>query len=122
MTERSTKLYAHWEDGRNGSFWWHFYPSTHVYTKGLIGFDADEVDPVLVRDLREGEDSPYWAWWDLQNKDHRTSESKPCFAHVYPNKGLVEMCFLYGTKAEEERGYGLLLNVFVEKREEEYDG
>lgn len=110
--ERSTDLYArlhYQEKGSTEILYWHFYPTLHVYTVGLMGFGPEEVDPVLVRDLREGEESPYWGWWDNKHEE---------FCLVYPREMLTEMCFPYGTKAEEERGKGQLVNVWVEKREE----
>lgn len=107
-SERLTPMYARrpefWE-GDKGPYWSSFYPHPHVYTLGMMGFGMDQVSPVLVRDLREDEESEYWAWWDSEHGR---------FEFVYQRKFLVDMCFPYGTKAEEERGKGRLLNVSVE--------
>lgn len=60
---------------------------------------------VLVRELKENEISPYWAWWD--NKDN-------CFCMIFHSRKSIEVCFEYGYKIEEDRGNGKLTNVAVE--------
>lgn len=39
----------------------------------------------------------YWGWFDFQKKD---------FTLIYPQKFLLNMCFTYGIKAEEDSGKG----------------
>ena len=74
----------------------------------LFGLEEADVFRVRVRDLNEGEASGYWAWWSTE-KEHFIP------GMIWPEKGLVEMCFPYGSKAEVERGRGEVVNVVVEK-------
>jgi hypothetical protein len=62
--------------------------------------------PVYKAVVSEGVDTPgsYWAWWD--NKDGR-------FHHVYGARMLVDMCFPYGAKTEEQRARGRLHPVTI---------
>ncbi len=60
--------------------------------------------PIVKVMVRANDGGDYWAWWD--NNDS-------CFMFVYRRKVLVEMCFPYGTKAEESRGRGELMCVEV---------
>ena len=50
----------------------------------------------------------YWAWWDTGWDGERKE-----FRYVYTVKSVVEMCFPYGTKAEEDRGRGKLMRVSI---------
>ena len=54
------------------------------------------------------EPGSYWGWWS--NGDS-SRDSPPRFNHVYYHRDLVEMCFPYGTAAEEGRGRGALVPV-----------
>ena len=74
----------------------------------LFGLRETDVFQVCVRELNEGETSEYWAWWSTERKEFSPSQ-------IWPHKGLVEMCFPYGSKAEVERGRGEVVNVVVEK-------
>ncbi len=60
---------------------------------------------IIIRELKEGEVSPYWAWWDNEDQS---------FCMIFPSQVQVRMCFPYGYKIEEELGRGILTNVFVE--------
>jgi len=61
---------------------------------------------VALRPVEEGETSPYWAWWEVEDQRYN---------YVYPNRLGTEMCFAYGSQVEEERGRGKLVNVVVEE-------
>ena len=105
MTECTTRLFAAKLSGHDRSLF-HFYPGLHVYSKGVMGIGPEETFAVVVRDLRDGESSTYWGWWDLRHGHG--------WCHVYPKKFLVEMCFPYGTEVEEENGKGQMANVAVD--------
>lgn len=49
-------------------------------------------------------DPDYWAWWD--NKEQR-------FSIIWAKHFLLEMCFPYGIKAEEDRDFGKAYRVNV---------
>lgn len=74
----------------------------------LFGLKKEDVFEVLVRELQDGETSPYWAWWD---------NAKKCFPPpmIWGHKSLVEMCFPYGSQVEADKGRGEMCNVVVER-------
>lgn len=87
-------------DERGQTVWKHFaaHPkSTRLYD------DTLPVHEVAVEECVE-EPGCYFAWWDAATER---------FDFVYPERGMTEMCFPYGTKAESERGRGQLLPVRV---------
>ncbi len=84
-----------------------FFSNPHTHPRSAEFYSSGQpVFKVIVRELREKEESIYWAWWSEKDQE---------FMFVYPFKGLVEMCFPYGSKCEEERGRGKLMNVVVER-------
>jgi hypothetical protein len=74
----------------------------------LYGLRKDEVFHVRVRDLKEGEVSKYWAWWDAE-------EQRFVPGMIWSHPDLVEMCFPYGTDHLVKKGKGEKVNVFVER-------
>ncbi len=97
MSERSTTLYGH---VRKQQFA-HLYPAPGIVE--MCG--SGTVYKFAVRDLREGEVSDYWAWWNKE-KSH--------FQFVYPSKMLVEVCFPYALDTPQAKERGELTNVVVE--------
>ena len=71
-------------------------------------FKQEKIRTVVVRELKEGEESMYWAWWD-----NAMGLFVPGF--IWPSKGQVSMCFPYGPEIEEEKGRGKLLRVMIEE-------
>jgi hypothetical protein len=69
---------------------------------------SGKIVTVIARELKEGEVSPYWAWWDEADQD---------FCMIFPSEVQVKMCFPYGHKVEEDLGRGKLTNVFIEPAE-----
>lgn len=69
----------------------------------------DSKAPVHELEVAEGVDEPdsYWAWWDAEDEK---------FTMIYYARMIVEMCFTYGSKPEEDRGRGKLLPVVVTDR------
>ena len=103
---RSTVLYCHLvlSDRRpGGSYWADFSP--HPETARMYDYGEAPVYEVTVSEMP---DEPmldsYWGWWDAQ---------RGAFTMVYYAQALVEMCFPYGSKVEEERGRGKLMPVAV---------
>lgn len=74
----------------------------------LFGLRKDEVFHVRVRDLKDGEVSKYWAWWDAEKENFVPGM-------IWPHPDLVEMCFPCGTAHLVEEGKGEKINVFVER-------
>lgn len=74
----------------------------------MCGSWGGPTDPPIVRarvtEIQAGEVSTYHAWWG--NEEER-------FSMVFPHRQAVEICFPYGSKAEEKLGRGHLLNVTV---------
>ncbi len=98
------QMFAH--DREHHTEGWYF-ASPHE-KKRIAECFGTPVFPVIVRELHEGETSFYWAWWSTEEQ---------AFMFVFPRKIMVETCFTYGTKAEEARGRGGLMNVVVERPE-----
>lgn len=48
------------------------------------------------------EDGPLWGWWDVK---HNT------VSMIYWRRMLAEMCFTYGSRAEEDRDRGRLVRL-----------
>jgi len=64
---------------------------------------------IRVRELKEGETSTYWGWWD--NKENK-------FTLVHITRGILSMCFPYELKWYVEKGSGQDYNVMLEILEE----
>jgi len=95
-----TDLYAHFRDG----YWWHLYPSKVA----LRMCSVPEEDMKRVR-VSYDENGAYWGWWDAE-KEH--------FTMIWPSRVQVEICFPYGSAAEERRGRGKLVQLKVEEIQE----
>lgn len=93
------------KNAKGGKYLNYFYPNTVA-----VRF-CGEGNPIYKVEVKEGKEQQvgYWAWWDEKDKE---------FCHVYSAKFLVEMCFPYGTKIEEERGNGKLVPVDITILEE----
>lgn len=101
---KETIMYCHEFDRHDGSkFYTHFY--LHPHATKMCG---DK--PILkarIREIQEGEESSYWAWWDLQTED-------PKFVYCQPSKIQFKMCFACGLEATEKAGKGVGVNVTIE--------
>jgi hypothetical protein len=99
MGEQTTVLYAH----RTPDGYRHFFP--HPDGVRMCG-DCFPIDRVRLTTDPVGS---FWAWWDAGRAAH---------SMVFPHQLLVEICFPYGSKAEEDRGRGKLVRVRVERIED----
>lgn len=112
---------------RSTDLWCFNYPDTHSWPGlrhfhpskmqvGMCGTLGGPSDPPIVRvqvaEIQPDEGSTYHAWWS--NADQR-------FSMVFSHKQAVEICFPYGSKVEEDRGRGHLLNVSVTMIEPELE-
>lgn len=70
-----------------------FMPSTKAMS--LCG-----TAPIVRVRVTVTEDGPLWAWWDAKQDVIR---------NVFGSRTLLETCFTYGSKAEEERGRGKVI-------------
>jgi hypothetical protein len=72
---------------------------------------------VRVTERATEEGAQYWAWWE--NKDETgIIKRAEGFELIWRRRFLVDMCFTYGAKVEEERGRGKLCAVDIEPLEE----
>lgn len=79
-----------------------FYPSTMQ-----VRMCGDHpIVRVRVSETETPTDRSYWAWWDNERQH---------FTMVYYSRVQVEICFAYGSKAEEARGRGKVCQVDVEE-------
>ncbi len=102
MNTKPTVLYCHKHPpDRNGTVYENFFLSP-------IGVRAcgtkHPVIRVTVRAAENDENHSHWGWWDNERQH---------FAMIYPAKFLAEMCFTYGSKAEEDLGRGKLMPLVV---------
>lgn len=103
-TKRSTIGYAMNKDPLDQPAKWnHFYSARWITATCGSG-------TVACVEICEDPDGTHYAWWD--NDSQR-------FHYLWWDKMFVEMCFPYGTKAEEERGRGQLCRVSVIERGEQ---
>lgn len=102
--ERSTVMHVTRLDRHDGGTYLAGFAHDEQVAK-LYYFDKP-IERVVVRDLREGESSEYWAWWDAK---------KGQFDFVFLSREMVAMCFPYGPDIETEKGNGEIGNVMVEK-------
>lgn len=72
---------------------------------GTQQYGHDRIFEVLVREPKPGETPRYWSWWN---------EKEQRFTFTWRFDGLLEMCFAYGTRAEEERGRGKKIQTVVD--------
>lgn len=99
---RSTVMYATRLPKHNGGT----YLSGFAHSEQIAKLNFYKpVERVTVRNLREGETSEYWAWWDTKAKR---------FDYVFMGRSLVDMCFPYGSKVETEKGNGEIVNVAID--------
>lgn len=84
-------------------FYTHFLPHPEV---SRLCDPERKVYKVLVRELKEGEESLYWGWWE--NKTDK-------FEHVHPTKGILSMVFPYAMELYEKEGRGKAFNVIIEE-------
>lgn len=92
-------------DQRTGR-WQHFFGSRMAYC--TTGDKPENIHRVRVTVDAEGD---YWGWWYSDTGEHHQNRISMIFGHP----GLAEMCFTYGSKAEEERDRGRVVQLRVEK-------
>jgi len=94
-------MYAHWRVGEHRSAFMHFDANPRV-VKLYGDYPIHRVRVTLIEGNHDG---MYWGWLATGSK---------CPSMIYDARQLVEMCFTYGTKCEEERGYGKVIGLLVE--------
>ncbi|GGK61657.1 hypothetical protein Sme01_03430 [Sphaerisporangium melleum] len=106
MPEQTWRMYAH---DRGGTFY-HLGDRRYVEAHGLR-------DPIVEVEAREVEhdapDGTHWGWL-------RTGEDTPIM--IWPVRGMLSMCFPYGTDVEEQRGKGRVVRLAVRVVGEREDG
>lgn len=86
-----------------GAYWYNDF--THSEWATQLYDDKEKPIKVRVRELKDEEQSHYYAWWS--NEENQ-------FIFVHPTRNILEMCFPYGLEAEIERNKGKDYNVFIE--------
>ena len=84
----------------------HFGPSEWYCSN--YNFDNEEIVEVEVEEDPNGK---YHAWWEYES--YFNPDKSGGFEFVSDCIHLVEICFTYGTKAEEKRGKGKLVRAKV---------
>lgn len=71
-----------------------------------ISLSEDQTVPPAPQDDPKVNEPDYWAWWDNE---------KEKFTLIWPKRFLLNMCFAYGMKAEEDIGRGKDYRVHVKQ-------
>ena len=87
--------------GENKPSFTNFFPNPW----GVKEYGHTKIWKVLVREPKPGETPEYWSFWDKREQK---------FEFTWAKEGLLEMCYAYGTKAEEEAGKGKKMQTVVE--------
>lgn len=103
METKPTKLYCAEETDHQSRPYLSYFFSHVVQVKMCM--DSRRPLPIYETEVSAGDDpNGYWGWWDAERQE---------FCFVFVKRLLVEVCFPYGSKAEEERGRGKLMPVRV---------
>ena len=94
-------MYAQWRVGEHRSAFMDFNANPEIVK--LYG--DHPIHRVRVTLVEGKHDGMYWGWLVTGSK---------CPSMIYYARQLVEMCFTYGTKCEEERGYGKIVGLLVD--------
>jgi hypothetical protein len=82
-----------------------FYFNVHACEKTTALCNrAERVRRIEIREVKEGEKSPYWGWLDAKTGK---------ISMVYPSRGQLNMCFPYGPDAEVNAGRGRPVNLVI---------
>lgn len=63
----------------------------------MMGVAEDQQVPKHIAGPKSNPEADYWGWYDNERKR---------FTHIWQAYILLEMCFPYGMKVEEEKGRG----------------
>lgn len=97
--------YAHKLVGRHDGEVRYYHASPDRWWVELHGVN-EPIVPVRLRERTQDDPpSPYWGWVG--------AECPQQYEMVWPAEVLLDMCFPYGPKAEEERGRGRKVNLVV---------
>jgi len=91
-------------------YYTHFF--SHPKTTQICD-SKENVYKVKVRELKNGEESIYWGWWD--NK-------RNAFVFVHPTRDILSICFPHSIESYIEKGKGKDYNVMIEEIEIEIIG
>lgn len=78
---------------------WYAHLFTHKQAVGMCGSE-----PIIRVSVEEDQKGDYFGWEYSDKKN---------FSMIYPSIKLVEICFPYGTKAEEEKGRGRVVKLKI---------
>lgn len=111
----TAELYAIERDSsqKKGEVWYSdFYYHIELLKMCFVG---KKIVKVRLTELEQPEDDCYWSWKKLMsNKLKAEPLDPPEFHFTHYMKPGVEICFAYGSKVEEDRGYGKLVPVKME--------
>ncbi len=82
-----------------------YYKNIFPSEKAVLMCSSSKIYKIDVREAKDGEETPYVGWLD--------SEGNIDF--IFPHLTLLEVCFPYGSKAEELRGRGKIIRVKIDE-------
>ena len=97
-------MYAHWVVDEHHSAFVDFNANPEVVKLYELYGDCP-IHRVRVTLIEDNHDGMYWGWLATDSK---------CPSMIYDARQLVEICFTYGTKCEEELGRGKVVGLLVD--------
>lgn len=85
------------------AYWDIYY---HFDLVKMCGYEKKEIKPISVIEVYPGDKkyhlATHWAWFDEEG-----------ISMIWPEDGIFEMCFPYGSEIEEKPGRGKKIRVIV---------
>jgi hypothetical protein len=102
---KPTLMYCELTTNHKGQPYMQFFFQSKLQVRMCVG--DPKVGKYLQVEITKGDHNipdGYWGWWNIETQR---------FEMVFASKVQVEVCFPYGSKAEEDRGRGKLLPLNV---------
>lgn len=82
-----------------------YYKNIFPSEKAVLMCSSSKIYKIDVREAKDDEETPYVGWLD--------SEGNIDF--IFPHLTLLEVCFPYGSKAEELLGRGKIIRIKIDE-------
>lgn len=79
----------------------------HILSTKMDSGNKEEIYKINIREAKPDENTPYVGW--LDNEEN--------ISLIFRNIILFKVCFPYGYEAEEKRGNGKMIRIFIEEIE-----
>lgn len=82
-----------------------YYKNIFPSERTVLMCSTKKIYKIDVREAKDGEETPYVGWLDPEGNIN----------FIFPNLILLEVCFPYGSKAEELHGRGKIIRVKIDE-------